>query len=61
MEHLGEGPAGTESDLEIARNTIDVLGILSEKTIGNLDPDEAKLLETVLYETRMKFLEKAGD
>ncbi len=62
MMHMGEGPnpAGQQAnvDLELARNTIDVLGVLRDKTEGNLDEDETKLLEALLYETRLKFMEK---
>jgi len=57
MGNLGEGPGGT-TDLEIARHSIDILGLLRDKTKGNLDDEESKLLETVLYEARMKYLEK---
>ena len=57
MGHLGEGP-GSSLDLAMAKQTIDLLGVLMEKTQGNLDDEEAKLLEAVLYETRMKFMEK---
>lgn len=59
MGHLGEGPGG-KLDLPLARQTVDLLGILMEKTRGNLDDEEAKLLETVLYDVRMKFIEKTG-
>lgn len=59
MSHLGEGPS-TDTDLAMARQTIDLLGVLKEKTSGNLDDEETKLLEAVLYETRMKFMEKSG-
>ena len=41
----------------LARQTIDTLEMLAEKTRGNLDPDEAKLLESILYELHMKFVE----
>lgn len=60
MIHMGEGPAQAEApvNLELARQTIDVLGLLQEKTKGNLDDEEARLLETLLYETRMRYLEK---
>lgn len=60
MVAMGEGPqdAGTQVSLEVARQTIDVLGLLQEKTQGNLDEEESKLLETLLYETRMRYLEK---
>lgn len=57
MAQLGEGPDG-EIDLELARHSVDVLSLLREKTKGNLDEEEAKLLDTLLYETRMKFMEK---
>lgn len=57
MQHLGEGPAAAE-DLAMAKQTIDLLSILKDKTEGNLDEEETKLMEAVLYETRMKFLAK---
>jgi len=56
MRHLGEGPE-PELDLGVAKHTIDVLGVLHEKTKGNLDDEEQRLLEAVLYETRMKYLQ----
>lgn len=64
MMHLGEAPdpvtRETRIDLALARNTIDLLGLLKDKTQGNLDDEEAKLLETLLYELRAKFVEKSG-
>jgi hypothetical protein len=36
---------------------IDILGILQEKTKGNLTPEEATILERVLFELRMRFVE----
>lgn len=56
MRHLGEGP-DAEYDPAVAKQSIDLLGVLHEKTKGNLDEEEAKLLEAVLYETRMKYLD----
>jgi Domain of unknown function (DUF1844) len=44
-------------DILGARQTIDLLGILAEKTKGNLSAQEDKMLQTVLFETRMAFLE----
>ncbi|MGH9468442.1 MAG: DUF1844 domain-containing protein [Terriglobales bacterium] len=44
-------------DLEGARETIDLLGMLQEKTHGNLDAQEDRLLTTVLYELRLGFVE----
>jgi len=46
-----------ERNLPLARQTIDILEILATKTRGNLDPEEAKLLESLLYEIRMRFVE----
>jgi hypothetical protein len=44
-------------DILGARQTIDLLGILSEKTKGNLSEAETRTLQTVLFEVRMAFLE----
>ena len=44
-------------DIMGARTTIDLLGILAEKTKGNLTPAEDRMLQTVLFEARMAFLE----
>jgi hypothetical protein len=44
-------------DILGARQTIDLLGILAEKTRGNLTEAEDRTLETVLFEVRMAFLE----
>jgi hypothetical protein len=40
-----------------ARNTIDLLGVLVEKTKGNLTTQEDRMLQSVLFELRMAFLE----
>ena len=47
-----------ETNLAAARETIDLLGILEEKTRGNLTPEEQRLLEHVLYDLRMQYLEQ---
>lgn len=57
MHALGQGPAGGSVDLPIARQTIDLLAVLADKTKGNLDEQEQKLLEAVLYETRLKYVD----
>lgn len=44
-------------DLLGARQSIDMLGVLQEKTKGNLSADEAQLLESALFDARMAFLE----
>ena len=47
-----------EEDVDAARHTIDILSMLEQKTRGNLTKEEQQLLETVLYELRMKFMAK---
>ncbi len=49
----------TCQNLDIARHTIDILGMLEQKTRGNLTPDEETLLKNVLFELRMKYVQKA--
>lgn len=46
-----------EAHLPLARQTIDTLGMLQEKTQGNLSKDEARLLEHLLYDLRLKYVE----
>jgi hypothetical protein len=61
---LGEIPdpvqGRTVVDLDGARQFIDILGILREKTRGNLDAREAALLEGALYDLRMKYVDRAN-
>jgi hypothetical protein len=60
MMGLGAGTQPGEKpriDLMGARQTIDLLGVLQEKTKGNLSADEHRLLESALFELRMMFLE----
>jgi hypothetical protein len=60
MVQMGAGtPEGQRPRVDIlgARQTIDMLGILAEKTRGNLTETEDRTLQTVLYEARMGFLE----
>jgi hypothetical protein len=42
---------------EMARQTIDTLELLQEKTRGNLDSEEYKLLESLLYDLHLRFVE----
>lgn len=53
------GPEGEPPpDLLAAREMIDILGMLREKTRGNLDPAEANLLDGILYDLRMRYVKK---
>jgi hypothetical protein len=60
---LGEIPDPSDgqrrSDLRAAQQFIDIIGMLREKTNGNLDRDEEKLSETILFDLRMKYVELA--
>lgn len=53
------GPGGEHipPDMLSARRTIDLLAVLREKTRGNLTPAESRLLEGVLYELRLSYVE----
>ncbi len=46
-------------DLGVAKHHIDTLGMLEEKTAGNLSDDEKKALDNALYEVRMAYVEAA--
>jgi Domain of unknown function (DUF1844) len=47
-------------NLDLAKHQIDILGILEEKTRGNLTPEEKQLLDTALYESRMRYVSVAS-
>jgi hypothetical protein len=58
--HLGEiaDPQSGEKkkDLALAKQTIDIITLLKDKTKGNLTEEEQKLLEYILYDMRMRFV-----
>lgn len=62
LMHMGEmdGLAGAERDLDAAQHVIDTLVMLKLKTQGNLTLEEDKLLDSALYDLRMKFLRHRG-
>jgi hypothetical protein len=64
LVHLGEIPEPVtekmEKNLPLAKQTIDILGILQEKTKGNLTPDEEDLLNGFLYDLRMRYVKAMG-
>lgn len=61
LVHLGDAPDPSgeshPANLELARQTIDVLGILEAKTRGNLTGEEERLLSTVLYDLRFRYVQ----
>lgn len=54
---VGPGGERIPADLVNARRTIDLLEVLQEKTEGNLTEEEARMLNDVLYELRLSFVE----
>jgi hypothetical protein len=63
--HLGEiaEPSSRRicRNLPLAKQTIDILGMLKKKTVGNLDAEEDNLLTNLLYELRMKYVTAVKD
>jgi hypothetical protein len=63
LAHLGEIPdpveRATRVDLHSARQIIDIIAMLRDKTRGNLDDAESTLLENALYDLRMRYVELA--
>ncbi|HPM77463.1 MAG TPA: DUF1844 domain-containing protein [bacterium] len=61
MVYLGDLPdpinQKVEKDLTLAKQNIDLLGMLQEKTKGNLNDLEDHLLENALYDLRLRFVE----
>ena len=49
-----------EPNLPAARHFIDIMGMLQEKTAGNLTPQEEKLIDDLLFELRKRFLDAQG-
>ena len=61
--HLGEIPdpatGKQQEDLAMAKQTIDLIAMLQEKTRGNLAPDEENLLKHIHYDLRLRYVQKA--
>lgn len=60
--HFGDVPdpvsgAGGQPNLPAAQQMIDILALLEEKTRGNLTADERQLLDQVLFELRLRYVE----
>lgn len=64
MQQMGKlaNPASgkVEQDLDQAKMSIDILGMLKEKTQGNVDENEGKFLDHVLYELRMNYVDEVN-
>ena len=61
--HLGAAPdpvtQKTQKDPEQAKQNIDLLALLKDKTRGNLSKEEEKLMDNLLHTLRMKYVEEA--
>ena len=60
--HFGDLPDPStgevgETNLQAAAQMIELIAMLQEKTRGNLEPAESKLLEDLLYDLRMRFVQ----
>jgi len=63
--HLGDAPhpetgEAAKPDLALAHQAIDILAMLQEKTTGNLTPEEAKFLDNLLTDLRLRFVQKTS-
>lgn len=62
--HLGDAPhpesGKVEPNLLLAKQTIDILGMLEAKTRGNLTAEEHKLLGNLLLDLRLRYVEKTA-
>ena len=54
---MGSADQAARVDLELAKQNIDLLELMQDKTRGNRTADEDRLIEQLLFETRMKFIE----
>jgi len=49
------------TNLPLARQSIDILTMLHDKTKGNLTEEEEELFENLLYDLRLRYIEKTGE
>ena len=64
LVHLGviEDPVSgkAEKNLAMAKQTIDILSMLQQKTVANLTPDEEAMLKSILYDLRILYVKERG-
>jgi hypothetical protein len=58
LMHLGDGIEAGEPNMPLARQTIDILAMIEEKTRGNLTGEEERLVHQVLFDLRMRYARK---
>jgi|SRR6185437_5926953 len=61
LMHFGEKDEKYEPNLPLARHSIDLLGVLQEKTKGNLTAEEQRLIENGLTELRFRFVQVSDE
>lgn len=66
LVHMGEvaDPAvigDVPIDLVLAKQTIDIIGMLKEKTKSNLTPEEDNLINHLLYDLRLRYVQKTKE
>ncbi|MFW6011588.1 MAG: DUF1844 domain-containing protein [Desulfosalsimonas sp.] len=57
-QHADPTTGATEKNLPVAKQTIDVIAMLEEKTRGNLTDEEQRLLTNLLYELRLLYVKE---
>ena len=57
LHYLGEGEGQSPVNLVLARQNIEIIRLLKDKTRGNLTPDELALLEKVTVDLQLKYIE----
>ena len=60
LMHLGDAQEAEAPNLPLARQTIDILGMIEEKTRGNLSGEEERLLHQILFDLRMRYARKVS-
>lgn len=64
MFHFGDFPDPASGkavkNLAAAKHTIDTIGMLKARTEGNLDDDEKKIIDAVLFELRMRYVKESS-
>ncbi len=63
--HLGDAPnpetgQPDKPDLALAKQAIDILAMIREKTKGNLSPEEERFLENILTDLRLRFVQRSS-
>jgi hypothetical protein len=62
--HLGDAPhpesGQPAADLMLAKQTIDILAMLQEKTKGNLAPEEEKFLDNLLVDLKLRYVSRSS-